>query len=84
MRKQTDMQGEGDYDAANNFNDAQQKFVESGRIAEAPKRTKPKSKGEANQLAIAEMQGRSRAKGGDPALHRNGTKGRGLLDEKPL
>jgi hypothetical protein len=84
MKKRTAMQGEGNYDAAANFNDAQQKFVESGRFAEASKRTKPKSKEEANELVRAETQGRSRAKGGDPAMNRSGKKASRFSEEEPL
>lgn len=74
MKKQTDMQGEGNREAAKNFNDAQQKFVKSGRVAEASENAKPKSKEEANELERAEASGRSRAKEEDPAVHRDGKK----------
>jgi hypothetical protein len=84
MKKRADMQGEGNYDAAVNFNDAQQKFVESGRLAEASKKTKPKSKEEANELAQAEAQGRSRAKGSAPSIHKSGKKASGFSEEEPL
>lgn len=71
MSKQKEMQGEGNRQAAKNFNDAQQKFVKSGRVKTAAKETKPKSKEEANELERAEAEGRSRAKEEDPAVHRD-------------
>ncbi len=74
MKKQTDIQGEGNREAAKNFNDAQRKFVESGRVAAGAQNAKPKSKQEADELARAEASGRSRAKEEDPAVHRDGKK----------
>lgn len=74
MKKQSDMQGEGNRQAAKNFNDAQQKFVKSGRVADASKDTKPKSRAEADELERAEILARSRAKEEDPAVHRDGKK----------
>lgn len=74
MKKQSDMQGEGNREAANNFNEAQQKFVKSGRVAEASQNTKPKSREEADELERAETRARSRAKEEDPAVHRDGKK----------
>lgn len=74
MKKQSDMQGEGNREAAKNFNEAQQKFVQSGRVAEASQNTKPKSREEADELERAEIRARSRAKEEDPAVHRDGKK----------
>ncbi len=73
MKKQSDMQGEGNREAAKNFNQAQQKFVQSGRVADASRNTAPKSREEANELERAEILARSRAKE-DPAVHRDGKK----------
>ena len=74
MKKQSDMQGEGNREAAKNFNQAQQKFVQSGRVADASRNTAPKSREEANELERAEILARSRAKEEDPAVHRDGKK----------
>jgi hypothetical protein len=82
MKKQTDMQGEGNKEAAKNYNDAQQKFVKSGRVAEAAENAEPKSKQEADELARAEATGRSRAKEEDPAVHRDGKKVGGGAEKK--
>ena len=84
MKKQTDMQGEGNREAAKNFNDAQQKFVESGRVAKASENAKPKSKEEADELARAEASGRSRAKEEDPAVHRDGKKVGGGAEKESI
>ena len=74
MKKQSEMQGEGNREAAKNFNEAKQKFVQSGRVAEASRNTKPKSREDADELERAEIRARSRAKEEDPAVHRDGKK----------
>ena len=74
MKKQTEIQGEGNVEAAKHYNDAQRKFVESGKVETATGKAKPKSKQEADELARAEASGRSRAKEEDPAVHRDGKK----------
>ncbi len=72
MKKQTEVQGEGNVAAAKHYNDAQRKFVDSGGVEAASGKAKPKSKQEADELARAEASGRSRAKEEDPAVHRDG------------
>ena len=72
MRKQTEIQGEGNVEAAKNYNEAQRKFVKSGGVEAAAGKAKPKSKQDADELARAEASGRSRAKEEDPAVHRDG------------
>jgi hypothetical protein len=69
MNKSKDMQGEGNYDAAREFNEAERKFVESGKVEQAARDAEPKSDAEADELAEAEQAGRSHAKGkaGDSA-----------------
>ena len=62
MSKQKEMQGEGNKEAAKEYNEAQQKFVKSGRVKDAAEKSKPKSKEEAEELERAEAEGRSRAK----------------------
>ena len=62
MSKQKEMQGEGNKEAAKEYNEAQQKFVKSGRVKDAAEKSKPKSKAEAEELKSAEAEGRSRAK----------------------
>lgn len=74
MKKQTEVQGEGNVEAAKHYNQAQRKFVESGGVEAALETAKPKSKQEADELERAEASGRSRAKEEDPAVHRDGKK----------
>ena len=62
MSKQKEMQGEGNKEAAKKYNEAQQKFVKSGRVKDAAEKAKPNSKQEAEELERAEAKGRSRAK----------------------
>ena len=56
------MQGEGNYDAAREFNAAERRFVQSGKVAPAARAAAPKSDAERNQLLEAEAQAKSRAK----------------------
>jgi hypothetical protein len=72
MSKPNEMQGEGNKEAAKNYNEAQQKFVKSGRVEQAAEEAEPKSKQEAEELERAEAEGLSRAKEEDPAVHRDG------------
>ena len=62
MSKQKEMQGEGNKEAAKNYNEAQQKFVKSGRVKDAAEKSKPNSKREAKELERAEAEGRSHGK----------------------
>jgi hypothetical protein len=71
MTQRKGVQGEGNYDAAEEYDEAQRKFVESGRVEEAAGKAKPKTKAEADEMQRAEEEGRSRAKGEDPAVKRN-------------
>ena len=68
------MQGEGNYDAAKQYDDAQRKFVKSGKVERAARDAKPKSKAEAEQMKRAEEAGRQRAKEEDPTI-KHGTGG---------
>jgi hypothetical protein len=61
-------QGEGDVEAARRYNDEQQRFVDSGAVADAAKRARPKTDTEADDLLAAEQQGRKKAKGEDPTV----------------
>ncbi len=62
------LQGEGNYEAAKAYDEAQRKFVKSGKVETAAKDAKPKSKAEAEELQRAEQAGRSHAKDEDPAV----------------
>jgi len=56
------MQGEGNYEAAREFNAAERKFVESGRVDAAARDAAPKTDAERQEMVAAEQKARSRAK----------------------
>ena len=62
------VQGEGNYEAAKEYDDAQRKFVQSGKVDAAARAAKPKSPAEAEEMKRAEEAGRSHAKEEDPAV----------------
>jgi len=62
------IQGEGDYESAKKFDDAEAAFVKSGKVDQAARDAEPKSDAEAQDMQNAEETGKSRAKGEDPAL----------------
>ena len=67
------LQGEGNYDAARKFDEAERQFVASGKVAAAARAAAPTSDAEQREMLAAEAEGRRRAKEEDPALF----KGRG-------
>jgi hypothetical protein len=72
MSKKDQVQGEGNYEAAKEYDDAQRKFVESGKVDAAAQAAKPKSKAEEEDMKRAEEVGRSHAKEEDPAVRGGG------------
>ena len=62
------VQGEGNYDPAREFNEAERKFVELDKVAAAARAAAPKSEAERQELIAAEQEGKRRAKEEDPAL----------------
>jgi len=56
------VQGEGNYQAAREFNQAERKFVASGKVAAAARAAAPKSETELQALFAAEEEGKRRAK----------------------
>ena len=60
------VQGEGDYEAARNFDDAQREFVESGQVQKAARDAAPKTQAEADEMKRAEQIGQSHSKGEVP------------------
>jgi len=70
MKKPTEVQGEGNYKAAEEYDEAQRKFVKSGKVDQAARDAEPKSKAEAEEMQRAEEAGRSHAKEEDPAVKR--------------
>ncbi len=55
-------QGEGNYEAAREFNAAERKFVASGKVAAAARAAAPKSEAERQAMFAAEEEGKRRAK----------------------
>lgn len=68
-----EVQGEGDYKSARRYDKAAREFAESGKVDEAARKAAPQSAEEAEALKRAEAEGRSRAKGEDPAVKRSGS-----------
>ena len=60
--------GEGNYEASRRFNEAEHRFVEEGKVAEAAPATPPKSAEEEEALLHAEEEAKLHAKGEDPEL----------------
>jgi len=56
------VQGEGNYEAARVFNEAERKFVASGKVPAAARAAAPKSEAERQAMLAAEQEGKRRAK----------------------
>ncbi|VTU16117.1 hypothetical protein H6CHR_00440 [Variovorax sp. PBL-H6] len=70
--KSPDIQGEGNYEATRRYDKATTDFVKSGKVDEAARNARPKSESEAEAMRKAELEGKSHAKGEDPALRKGG------------
>ena len=57
------VQGEGNYDAAREFDEAERKFVASGKVDAAARAAAPKTEAERQEMLAAEQEGKRRAKG---------------------
>ena len=68
MAKSKDLQGEGNYDAAREFDQAEEKFVKSGKVEQAARDAEPKNEKEKEEIERAEEEARKRAKGEDPQV----------------
>ncbi|HET7795279.1 MAG TPA: hypothetical protein VFL64_17985 [Rhizobacter sp.] len=64
------VQGEGDYEAARRYDKAAQDFAQSGKVADAARKAKPRADREAEEMLEAERIGKSRSKGEDPGDRR--------------
>jgi len=60
------VQGEGNYTAAREFDEAEHKFVASGKVAAAARAAAPKNEAEQQEMLAAEQEGKRRAKGEVP------------------
>ena len=67
-RNKHGVQGEGNYEAAREFNEAERKFVESGKVTAAARAAAPKSEAERQEMITAEEMGKRRAGEVVPAL----------------
>jgi hypothetical protein len=65
-----DVQGEGNYEAGRRNDEAQKRFVDSGKVEKAADDAAPKSEAEAEELRRAEDKGKSHAKDEDPDIER--------------
>ena len=63
----SEVQGEGDYEAARRHRESVESFVKSGKVDQAGHDAAPKSRREAEELINAEHEGESHSKGEDPA-----------------
>ncbi|MDR6857903.1 hypothetical protein [Variovorax guangxiensis] len=70
--KSPDIQGEGNYDATRRYDKAATDFVQSGKVDQGARDARPKSEAEAEAMKKAEQEGKSHAKGEDPALRKGG------------
>jgi len=72
--KKPDIQGEGNYDATRRYDKAATDFVKSGKVEQAARDARPKNEAEAESMKKAEQEGKSHAKGEDPALRKGASK----------
>lgn len=71
MAEKQQNQGEGNREAARHYNEETRKFVESGRVEKSAADAKRAYEGaERADLERAEREGKSHAKGEDPAVKR--------------
>ena len=64
------LQGEGNYAAARAFNDAERKFVASGKVPAAARAAAPRTEAERQEMQAAEQKGKARAREDDGARPR--------------
>ena len=65
------VQGEGNYAAARAFDEAERKFVASGKVAAAARAAAPKTDAERQEMLAAEQEGKRRAKEAPPTRKEN-------------
>lgn len=66
------MQGEGNYDAARNFNSAERRFVDQGKVPAAARAAAPRSAAQQQEMLAAELAGKRGARK-DPEARKTGT-----------
>lgn len=78
-----DLQGEGNYVAGRRYDEATKRYVDEGKVEAAAAAAKPDSPQEQRDMERAEEEGKSHAKGEDPALRKGAGKGDDLPRSKP-
>ena len=73
-RENGDVQGEGNYAAARKFNEAERRFVASGKVAAAAQAAAPRSEAEQREMIDAEAEGKRRAQTRRPDSVRTSSK----------
>lgn len=68
------VQGEGNYEAARVFDEAERKFVASGRVDAAARAAAPKTEAEQTEMLAAEEEGKRRSKDTAPPTNRKEAK----------
>lgn len=63
-QEKNELQGEGNYTAAQEYDEATRKFIKAGKVAEAVENAAPKNAQEEREMLEAEEKGRSHAKPG--------------------
>lgn len=77
---QSQMQGEGDYESAKEYNRQTREFIKSGKVEDAARAAAPRSASEAEEMKKAEAEGRAHARadgntgGADAALQQKRSK----------
>ena len=67
-KEKRDVEGEGSYSGAKDYNQRTQKFIDAGKVEDAARKAEPKNEEEKHAMQKAERIGRQRAKEEDPAL----------------
>jgi len=70
------LQGEGNYTAAKEYDDATREFIKSGKVKEAADNAAPKNAEEEREMLDAEQEGLSHAKPGLKQINPKGTPGK--------
>jgi hypothetical protein len=69
-RKNSQVQGEGDYEATRRYRKRTEEYLKNNDVEKAAVRAAPRTRAEAEDLQAAEAAGKKRAKGEDPAIRR--------------
>src|SRR5262245_55745562 len=67
-RDQAQVEGEGSYSGARQYDEATRQFVKKGKVEQAARAAAPNSDAQADEMQEAEQEGRNHAKEEDPAL----------------